>query len=112
MNKIMVVGLDVHKDSISVAIAENGTAGPRFFGKLDGKPDAVLKFARQQVSRGFELRFVYEAGPCGYELYRALAAKGYACMVTAPSLIPKSPGDRQKTDRRDAVKLAPPAGRN
>jgi transposase len=108
----MRVGLDGPKDSISVAIAENGTTGTRFFGKLDRKPDAVLKLARQQVSRGFELRFVYKAGPCGYELYRALAAKGCACMVTTPSLIPRSPGDRQKTGRRDAVKLAPPAGRN
>ena len=56
--------------------------------------------------RATQLVFVYEAGPCGYWLYRSLTQKGYVCWVVAPSLIPKKPGDRVKTDRRDAMQLA------
>ena len=61
---------------------------------------------RKMQSKAKHLIFVYEAGPCGYWLYRYLMKKGYDCWVVAPSLIPKKPGDRVKTDRRDAVQLA------
>ncbi|HYN24630.1 MAG TPA: hypothetical protein VES69_06245 [Pyrinomonadaceae bacterium] len=61
---------------------------------------------RKLVSTGKELRFVYEAGPCGYHLYRQLTSKGLECKVVAPSMVPKKSGERVKTDRRDAVNLA------
>lgn len=101
------VGLDVHKDSIAVAyapedrgaeIVSRGAIGPR---QCD-----IDKLIRQLQSKGATLVFVYEAGPCGYGLYRYLTRKGFACHVVAPSLIPRKPGDRVKTDRRDAITLA------
>jgi len=64
------------------------------------------KLARTLQSKGAPLVFVYEAGPCGYWLHRYLTRKGFACHVVAPSLIPRKPGDRVKTDRRDAITLA------
>ena len=64
------------------------------------------KLIRKLVSRGGELRFVYEAGPCGYEIYRYLSGQGFNCTVVAPSLIPRKAGSRIKTDRRDAEMLA------
>jgi transposase len=63
------------------------------------------KVIQKLLSKGLELQFVYEAGPCGYQLYRHLTAKGHTCSVVAPSLIPKRAGDRIKTDRRDAINL-------
>jgi transposase len=82
------VGLDVHKEAIAVAYATE---------------DALV---RKLQSKGARLVFVYEAGPCGYWLYRYLTRKGLTCFVVAPSLIPRKPGDRVKTDKRDAVTLA------
>jgi transposase len=106
-SKTIYVGLDVHKESIAVAYAPDdrgaevvslGTIGPR---QCD-----IDKLIRQLQSKGATLVFVYEAGPCGYWLYRYLTRKGLACHVVAPSLIPRKPGDRVKTDRRDAMTLA------
>ena len=101
------VGLDVHKDSISVAYAADGRPEPaQFLGPIGTRQCDVDKMIRRLHSKAPHLIFAYEAGPCGYVLYRYLTAKGFDCRVVAPSLIPKRPGDRVKNDRRDAVEIA------
>jgi transposase len=100
------VGLDVHKDSIAVAYApESGTA-PVPFGTIGTRQCDIDALIRKLQSKSAGLVFVYEAGPCGYWLYRYLTKKELACFVVAPSLIPRKPGDRVKTDKRDALTLA------
>lgn len=99
------VGLDVHKDSIAIAVAEPGRGAPRFLGTT-GSVLAEVQKALSHVGAASELLIVYEAGPCGYGLARQLSARGYRCEVIAPTLIPRKPGDRIKTDRRDALALA------
>jgi transposase len=106
-NTTLFVGLDVHKDSISVAYAESDrSAAPHFLGSIGSRHSDVDSMVRRLLSKGAELAFAYEAGPCGYGLHRHLLARGFRCQVVAPSLIPKRPGDKVKTDRRDAVELA------
>ena len=101
------VGMDIHKNSIEIAIAQRGRNGEvRSYGKIDGTLNALDKVVRKLVSKGDQLHFVYEAGPCGYGIYRHLTAKGYDCSVVAPSRVPKKSGDRIKNDRRDACILA------
>ncbi len=103
----LFVGLDVHKDSISVAFAAGWEdAPPHFLGQVGTRQCDVDKLIRRLQSRSSRLLFAYEAGPCGYVLYRYLTKKGLDCRVVAPSLMPKRPGDRVKNDRRDAVELA------
>ena len=100
------IGLDVHKDTIAVGIADNDDTEPRFWGTIHHEAEAVRRLV-QRFSRGDRrLKFCYEAGPCGYGLYRLLLKLGQAVTVVAPSLIPRSAGERVKTDRRDAVSLA------
>jgi transposase len=107
MAECIFVGLDVHKDSINVAIAEDGRDGEvRHYGRIGGDIPALDKVIRRLQSRGATLRVVYEAGPCGYEIYRHLSKLGIDCMVVAPGMIPKRSGDRIKNDRRDALTLA------
>ena len=103
----LYVGLDVHKESIAVAYApeEPGTE-PIYLGPIGTRQCDIDKMIRQLHGKAPRLLFVYEAGPCGYWLYRYLAKSGLECIVVAPSLIPRKPGDRVKTDRRDAVQLA------
>jgi len=104
---ITIVGLDVHKDSIEIATADNfGLQEVRRFGGIGGDLASLDKAVRKLISRGAELHFVYEAGPCGYEIYRHLTKRGLSCVVVAPSLVPKRSGVRIKTDRRDAEMLA------
>jgi len=104
---VKYIGLDVHKNSIAIAIAEDGQKRDvNFFGVIDNNMDQLYKFLRKQISQGVAPRCVYEAGPCGYSIYRSLKNKGIDCVVIAPSLIPKKSGDRVKTDRRDAESLA------
>lgn len=102
------IGLDVHKETIAVAIAECGRGEPEYYGEIPNTPKRVAKLIARLSSRygGEPLLFVYEAGPCGYGLYRQIIATGHGCEVVAPSLIPQKPGERRKTDRRDALGLA------
>jgi transposase len=101
------VGLDTSKLKISVALAAAGRHGEvRFFGDIDSAPEAVERLVRKLAKRHRRLCFVYEAGPTGYGLQRQIAALGHDCAVVAPSLIPKRPGERVKTNRRDALSLA------
>ncbi|MFN8524712.1 MAG: IS110 family transposase [Chloroflexota bacterium] len=99
------VGLDVHKDTIAVAIAPAGDGPPRSWGTIANDERAVTRLIRS-LGPVDQLSCCYEAGPTGYTLQRHLAKLGVRCMVVAPSLIPTKPGDRVKTDRRDAEKLA------
>ena len=106
-DRIRYVGLDVHKDGIVVAVAEDGRRGEvREYGRIANTPAALQRLAGKLGQEGVELRFCYEAGPCGYGSQRQLSELGQQCIVAPPSLIPKRPGERVKTDRRDAVNLA------
>jgi transposase len=103
----LYVGMDVHKDSIAVAyVAKDYGAEVVYLGTIGTRHCDLDKLIRNMQSKATQLIFVYEAGPCGYWLYRCLRKKGYECWVVAPSLIPKKAGDRVKTDRRDAVPRA------
>jgi transposase len=98
------VAMDTHKQTISVAIVEGGRSGEtRFLGGISSRPDAVAKMVERVAKEHGKLASCYEAGPCGYGLYRQIVALGHECVVVALSLVPTRPGDRVKTDRRDAV---------
>jgi transposase len=104
---IAFVGLDVHKKSISVAVADGGVRkDARYFGRIANSAQALSKLAAKLSRKGRPLRFCYEAGPCGYGIHRHLMGLGHDCAVVAPSLIPRRSGDRVKTDRRDCLGLA------
>jgi transposase len=106
-SKILYVGLDVHKDSIAVAYAPaDRGADVVSLGAIGPRQCDIDKLIRKLQAKGATLMFAYEAGPCGYGLYRYLTRKEFACLVVAPALIPRKAGDRVKTDRRDAITLA------
>lgn len=102
METVRFVGLDVHADSIAIAVAEPGRGEPATVGTIPNDTVALLK----RLRRLGRLKCCYEAGPTGFGLHRDLEKAGIDCMVVAPSLVPTRTGDRVKTDRRDAVKLA------
>lgn len=103
--KLRFVGMDVHAETIVIAVAEQGREQPEILGTY---PNCWTTVRRQLKKLGAPgaLRCCYEAGPTGYSLYRSMCAAGYQCSVIAPSLTPSTPGCRVKTDNRDAVKLA------
>ena len=102
--KLRFLGMDVHAETIAVAVAEpDGEV--RSLGTIANREDSIRKFIRKLGSPE-HLRACYEAGPTGFVLYWQLTQLGVECAVVAPSLVPKKPGDRVKTDRRDALKLA------
>jgi len=110
MSKYIYVGLDVHKESIVIAWCRGGRGDQVYdYGKVSGSVTNLERVLRKLAKReGFEfkrLRVCYEAGPCGYVIYRRLTALGLECAVVVPNLIPSKAGERVKTDRRDARKL-------
>lgn len=100
------VGLDVHKATIAVAIADANGSETRFFGEIANTPSEIAKLMTQLSKGGAKVSVCYEAGCCGYVIHRQLTKLGHFCQVVAPSLIPKKSGDRVKTDRRDSMMLA------
>ncbi len=104
MTKTTYLGLDVHAATIAIAVLEDGQERPEVR-EITNDPAAIRKTIKQ-IGKGRSLQCCYEAGPCGYVVQRQLAGMEIDCQVIAPSLIPRKPGDRVKTDRRDAAKLA------
>ena len=105
---MLFIGLDVHNDSIAVSLAPSDSTEVRRYGIIGGEHDDVLKLAGklQAAHPGTTLKFCYEAGPRGFALGRCLQTHGWDCILVCPSKIPRQPGDRVKTDRRDADDLA------
>jgi transposase len=99
------VGLDVHKDTIAVAVADDGKPDGLVLG-IYPNDETRLRSVLSKIGSAAQVRVCYEAGPCGYVIHRFLERLKIDCVVVAPSLIPRKPGDRVKTDRRDARKLA------
>src|SRR5664279_3632220 len=107
-DRVLFTGFDVHTDSIAVSLAPSDSTEVRRYGIIGGTHDDVLKLLTklQAAHPGTELRCCYEAGPHGFSLARCLHRHGYGCILVAPSKIPRQPGDRIKTNRRDADQLA------
>jgi transposase len=104
--KEVFVGIDVAKRRHAVAIADAGRDGEiRYMGEFDASPESMTRLIKKLAAKHDKLHFCYEAGPTGYTLYRQIVALGHDCIVVAPSLIPRRPGDRVKTNRRDAQSL-------
>ena len=108
MKVIVHVGLDVHNDSIAVSIAPSDSTEVRRWGILGGTHEHVRKLIQQLQAAhpGATLKFCYEAGPRGFPLVRFIRGLGHECLIVCPSRVPRAPGDRVKTDRRDADQLA------
>lgn len=101
------VGLDVHKETIAVAVANPERNGEiRFWGNIGNTPTTLRRVIKKIQKQSPTIQICYEAGPCGYQIYRQLTEMGLCCIVVAPSCIPKSPTNRIKNDHRDAKELA------
>lgn len=98
--------MDVHKETTDVAFVSTEDSTVSFYGTIPTNSRSALNIIKKFANKASHLCVVYEAGPCGSWLYRLLKHKGIECWVVAPSLIPKAPGDKVKTDRRDAMTLA------
>ena len=105
---VLYLGLDVHNDSIAVSLAPSDSTEVRRYGIIGGQHDDVLKLLKKLAAAhpGVALHGCYEAGPRGYPLCRFIRQHGHECLIVAPSKVPRQPGDRVKTDRRDADQLA------
>lgn len=104
---IKYIGIDVHKETLAIAVAEDERGSEvRYLGAIPNNGDAVRKLVKRLADPTTTLSFCYEAGPCGYGIQRQLTRLGQACIVIAPSMMPRRPGDHVKTDRRDAMTLA------
>ena len=107
MSQAVYVGLDIHKKTIAVAVADEGQRGEiRSHGIVPNTPEGVGKMLARLASLGRKIEFCYEAGCCGYGVHRQIVELGHTCSVVAPSKLPRKHGDRIKTDRRDAALLA------
>ena len=108
MEEITYVGLDAHAETTAIAVAEASGAAPRFIGTAGARFAELTKVLGKlgKLGKPGQLRVVYEAGPCGFAMVRQLRQAGYHCEVVAPSKTPRKPGDRVKTDRRDALSLS------
>jgi len=93
------IGMEVHKATIAVSVADANGGEVRYVGEIANTPEAIEKLVRQLRKGDAHLSFCYEAGPCGYGIHRQLSELGWDCQVVAPSLIPRKPGERVKTDR-------------
>jgi transposase len=100
------VGLDVHKATITVAVADSSNSEVRFVGEIVNTPKTISKLDKHLKVGDASLCFSYEAGPCGYDIHRQLTDLGWDCIVVAPYLIPSKAGDRVKTYRRNSISLA------
>lgn len=105
-SKVRYVGMGVHKETIVIAVADSGRSEARVWKSIPHDGKRLERELKQLSADGARLELCYEAGPTGYTLQRRLTAAGYACQVVAPSLVPQRAGQRIKTDRRDAAKLA------
>jgi transposase len=106
-NRSMFVGMDVHKETIDISVAEGGRQGEvRHYGVIAPDVEALDKVVRALQAPSRVVHFVYEAGPCGFGIHRHLTKRGLECVVVSPSMVPKRSGDRIKTDRRDSATLA------
>jgi len=105
---VLYIGLDVHNDTIAVSLAPSDSTEVRRYGIIGGQHDDVLRLIKKLSAAhpGVALKFCYEAGPRGYPLCRFIGSHGAQCIIVAPSKVPRQPGDRVKTDRRDADQLA------
>src|SRR3977135_98322 len=106
-NSEAFIGIDTSKLKNAIAIAESGRDGEvRYLGEIETTDAATRKVVKKLATKYRKVTFCYEAGPTGYGLYRLITSLGHECSVVAPLLVPKKPGDRVKTNRRDAVGLA------
>ena len=105
MSKIRFVGLDVHKETIAIAVADSDGSAPETVATIPHDIAGLIRRLRK-LGAGATVQCCYEAGPTGFGMQRELAAAGIECIVVAPSLVPQKAGDKVKTDRRDALKLA------
>ena len=104
-NSIKYIGLDVHKETIAISVAESAGGEARYYGEIANRPEEIQRLIKRLRKGDAALQFCYEAGSCGYEIYHQLTDLGWECHVVAPSLIPRKAGDRVKTDRRDSLTL-------
>ena len=101
------IGIDVAKMRNAVAVADGERGGEiRYLGEVEASEESMRRLVKRIAAKHGQVHFCYEAGPTGYGLYRLITGLGHPCTVVAPSLVPRKPGNRVKTNRRDAVALA------